>query len=194
MPILTTSVMRSPAKPRHFPPCMLSQKLLQALEDGAHLGRRLLAGAQRHVADGAAFGVVDQFAGHHLPLPALEVGGAGQRVQQRQRFAVDPLLGKIEQQPVLAQRKTFEALPVGGEQFTQMRRAHGFRMGGEGAPGRGVDDSHSHIIRPVSNLWIRSGCDGKMRIRYSSLPQLSGVRSMAYSISPVSFSPRVLNG
>ena len=62
-----------------------------AFEYGANFGRRLLVGAQRHVADGALLGMVDRLAGQHLPFPAVEVGGGGEVVQQGQRLDVDAL-------------------------------------------------------------------------------------------------------
>ena len=49
------------------------------------------------------------------------IGGGGEVVQQGQRFDVDALLGEVEQQAVLTQRKALEALRVGGEQLAQMQ-------------------------------------------------------------------------
>ncbi len=77
-------------------------EVLHALEHGTDFGRLLLVGAQCHMADGAAFGVVDLLAGQHFLLPAFDVGGRGQRVQQGQCFGIDALLGKVEQQTILA--------------------------------------------------------------------------------------------
>ena len=95
-------------------------EILHAFEHGAHFGRLVLVGAQRHVANRTLLGMVDRVAGQHLLLPAVEVGGCGQRVQQGQRFTVDALLGKIQQQAVLVQRKVLKALRIGGEQFAQV--------------------------------------------------------------------------
>jgi hypothetical protein len=70
MPILTTSVMRSPAKPRQLPLWMLSQNCCMRSSTARTSGGSLLVGAQGHVADGAAFGVVDRLAGAHAFQPA----------------------------------------------------------------------------------------------------------------------------
>ncbi len=167
---------------------------LQAPQHRAHFGRRLVAGAQGHVADGAPFAVVDRLAGQHAGLPAVEVGGGRRLAQQGERFAADALLGKVEQQAVVAQREILEALRVGGEQVAQMLRAQRFGVRRQGPPGGRVGKFHSQIIRPGSNLWVSAGCDGKMRIWYSSLPHSSGVRSMVYSISPLPVGPSLFSG
>ena len=167
---------------------------LQAREHRPHFRRRAGAGAQGHVADGAALGVVDPLAGQHLLFPAVDVGSPGQRVEQGERFRGDPLLREIEQQAVLAQGETREAPGISGEQFAQVERAHRLGVSRQGAPGRGIDDAHSQIISPGSNLWISAGCEGKIRIRYSSRPQFSGFRSMVYSVSPLPVTPSLRNG
>ena len=169
-------------------------EVLHALEHGANLGRLLLVGAQGHVADGALLGMVDRLAGQHLPFPAVDVGGSGEVVQQGQCFDVDALLGEVEQQAVLAQRKALEAVRVGGEQLAQMQRANGLGVYGKRPPGRSIDEAHSQTIRPVSSGWISDEWVGKTRMRYSSLPQSSGVSSSVYSASPLSVLPEYFSG
>ena len=75
-----------------------------------------------------------------------------------------------------AQKLAFD-LGFTGEQVAQVLRTQRFGMRRQGAPGGGFGRVHNQIMRPVSNLWISSGCAGRMRIRYSSLPHSSGVSS-----------------
>ena len=56
-------------------------EILHAFEHGAHFGRFVLVGAQRHVADRPLLGVVDRRTGQHFLLPAVDVGGSSQCVQ-----------------------------------------------------------------------------------------------------------------
>ena len=84
MPMLTTSVMRSPVWPRQAPLRTASEKARICSRTAHHLRHHVLAVdedrpvggvAQRDVQHRAVLGVVDLLAGEHPFAPPLDVGG-----------------------------------------------------------------------------------------------------------------------
>ena len=119
-------------------------KIGHARQDGLDLGRCGFAGAQRSVADGAVFRVVDLFARLHAPHPALQVGFVGQFAQQVHGFCADALLAVIDEQGAVLERQAAEAQRIGGEKIAQMGRAQLAGVRFQGLPGRRLGELAVH--------------------------------------------------
>src|SRR5262249_22759941 len=91
--------------------------------------------AQGDVQDGPVLGGVDPLAGEHLLGPALEVGLAGQVVEQRHRLLGDAVLGEVEEDVAEAEGELVEALRGLAEQVAHLERLDLLEVGLRGLPG-----------------------------------------------------------
>ena len=124
MPMLTMSVIFLPVAPLALPERTASANSAMAASTLWTSGmtsapstmiRIGLGRAQRDVQHGAILGDVDLFAGKHRVAAALDVGGLGQRQQQRHRLAGHRAFRPVEQQAAGRERELREAPGVGRE-------------------------------------------------------------------------------
>ena len=174
MPILTTSVIRSPGKPRQSPPWMRSQKRCRRSSTARTSGGAPAPArsAMWRTARPSVW-LIRSPANIFCFQPSMSAARASAWSRANVSVVIR-CFEKSSSRPSWRREKAREASAISGEQFAQVERAHCLGVSRQGAPGRGIDDAHSQIISPGSNLWISAGCEGKMRIRYSSRPQLSG--------------------
>jgi hypothetical protein len=170
MPMLTMSLIGSPVAPRQWRPWIPATEAAHLCQFGMHRRHHVLAGmhdralaggmAQRDVQRGAAFGVVDGFAGAHARDPARQIGSLPERLQQahgfrRRRAAWSSRAASVPEVESLAKRRASAANrsrrrapapPPRGAPVRPRRRVAGF-----------MRRAHSQSIMPISKGWVSSG-------------------------------------